>query len=780
MTPHYGVFVCCVLRVAASLENYDKKESMTFMPADTRSVNTLFFRFQRARPSATPAKETKRPGRPVRHRAAWRFLGRPSGPDTAFRLFSLSLGITEVATESPPFFFREIFTSASYNHTAGTSPAPFVTERPDMASGSLDGHAESVRPARSTFRAGTPRLFPDARPRRTRANAAGHAPEDYDLLGLLGEGGMGKVFKARQRGLDRIVALKMTKFEHAHRSAVRQWFFAEACLAGRLEHPGIVAVFDVGEFHSPAMGATRAFYAMRYIDGGSWAESFDQRPLADQLHIWRRVIEAVGRAHAAGIVHNDLKPANILLDRENEPWVGDWGLANRIGGAPLDANTGTGGYRSPEQTQGLGGNAPVGDVYSLGAILREILHRRPMRDGAGAGTVDSAWLADLEALADAATRDAPDQRPPTTTALLERLDHADGKRTARRHVNRAVALRTRADQSGSYEDYRSAEAEWTAALAADPAHSVASAALAETRLAHARRALAKRDYHLALTLAAPMATTNTEAASLCATVEEALARSRWRRRFVAAGGVILAVLLGGMYWNIRQTDERQASVEKRQADAEHQRQVAGERVVEAEAKLAELTANALPSDAELRERSRYATISSDLEYVQQGLQYWLFFAGASSPHYHERLQAFIRDDAESMRRLRVESGQPSSAKNTVYANYPSRMVARVTAFRAANPAWTGRFDSILLRWRQDWATGSDQPATLILTREFAEQMARKKADIRRDADELRRLAHEMETLAPGDAAIALQAEIIRVFLDRYTAASPPEAAAEAE
>lgn len=200
----------------------------------------------------------------------------------------------------------------------------------------------------------------------------------YDLLGELGRGGMGVVYKARQRDLNRLVALKMILASDWASAEEIARFQAEARAAARLRHRNIVGIHDVGE----ELG--RHFFAMDYVEGQSLAAVVAKQPLEpEQAARWMvSIAQAVDHLHAQGLIHRDLKPSNILIDAEGEPMVTDFGLAKMFdadgGGTRTGAILGTPSYMSPEQAAGR--NSLVGvrsDVYSLGAMLYEMLSGRP-------------------------------------------------------------------------------------------------------------------------------------------------------------------------------------------------------------------------------------------------------------------------------------------------------------------------------------------------------------------------------------------------------------------
>ena len=206
---------------------------------------------------------------------------------------------------------------------------------------------------------------------------------DYELLKVLGEGGMGIVYKARQLSLNRPVALKMIKASRFPSSEEVRRFQNEAEAVARLDHPNIVPIFEVGRFED------QHYFSMKLIAG----ESLDRR-LKDYVADPRRAAtlmvgmsEAILHAHQRGILHRDLKPANILVDREGQPHVSDFGLAKRIDGdselTRSGALVGTPAYMAPEQASGSRGVVTTStDVYGLGAILYAMLAGRAPFGGA--------------------------------------------------------------------------------------------------------------------------------------------------------------------------------------------------------------------------------------------------------------------------------------------------------------------------------------------------------------------------------------------------------------
>ena len=200
---------------------------------------------------------------------------------------------------------------------------------------------------------------------------------DYELQKVLGEGGMGIVYKARQLSLNRPVALKMIKATRFASADELRRFQNEAEAVARLDHPNIVPIFEIGQFED------QHYFSMKLVGG----ESLDKRlkdyaaDFKGAARLVATAASAILHAHQRGILHRDLKPANILLDSDGQPHVTDFGLAKRVEGdselTRSGAILGTPAYMAREQASGRRGSVTTStDVYGLGAILYALLTGR--------------------------------------------------------------------------------------------------------------------------------------------------------------------------------------------------------------------------------------------------------------------------------------------------------------------------------------------------------------------------------------------------------------------
>ena len=185
----------------------------------------------------------------------------------------------------------------------------------------------------------------------------------YTLLEVVGEGGMGTVYRAHDAELDREVAVKVVR--HSGATVRLEQFEVEARVIASLEHPGIVPVHDAG-----ILPDGRAFYVMALVRGNRLDRHLASvSGQADRLRLFQRILEPMAFAHSRGVIHRDLKPANIMVGPFGEVLVMDWGLAQLPGAVPEPGvAVGTTGFMAPEQGGALATDARA-DIFSLGAVL---------------------------------------------------------------------------------------------------------------------------------------------------------------------------------------------------------------------------------------------------------------------------------------------------------------------------------------------------------------------------------------------------------------------------
>jgi hypothetical protein len=260
-------------------------------------------------------------------------------------------------------------------------PAELTRGRPDLAA-ELERRIGMVQRLNDLARTMGETLPPSATLLPPPGPAPARSPQGYDILGELGRGGMGVVYRARQVALNRVVALKMIlSGPHAGEAELAR-FKTEAEAIARLQHPNIVQIHEVGEHDG------RPFFSLEFCDGGSLEAKLGATPLPpkEAAALVETLARAMHAAHQKGVVHRDLKPANVLLAEGGVPKITDFGLAKKLdrdadpaaaGATQTGSVMGTPSYMAPEQAEGKKDVGPLADVYALGAILYECLTGRP-------------------------------------------------------------------------------------------------------------------------------------------------------------------------------------------------------------------------------------------------------------------------------------------------------------------------------------------------------------------------------------------------------------------
>jgi serine/threonine protein kinase len=347
-------------------------------------------------------------------------------------------------------------------------------------------------------------------------NAAASKLTDYELLEVLGEGGMGVVYTARQASIDRIVAVKMLKAGMKDDDAHRGKFFSEAVVTGDLEHPNIVPIYDMGANESGAL-----FYSMKRVHGTPWNEVIAAKSLAENLRILMSVSDAIAFAHVRGIVHRDLKPENVMLGDFGEVLVMDWGIAMATAafgkaGSILQSSGvgGTPAYMAPELASGqIDRIGPASDIYLLGAILYEILTGYAPHTGKNVMQCLVAAARNEIQPTDKSGELMDIARKAMATSIEDRyasvLEFQEAIRQYQAH-SESIVLSSRAEedlaksqQTRDYQDFSRALFGFQEAVALWDGNGRAGIGIVQTQAAYAACALEKGDYDLGLSLLDP-------------------------------------------------------------------------------------------------------------------------------------------------------------------------------------------------------------------------------------------------------------------------------------
>ena len=257
--------------------------------------------------------------------------------------------------------------------------------------------------------------------------AAGSRLGPYELTDLLGAGGMGEVYKARDTRLDRTVAVKILPRDFANDPPARDRFEREARTASALNHPNILSVFDVGR------DTDAEFLVTELVDGTTLRQRLSEGalPPREVVHLAAQIADGLAAAHAAGLIHRDLKPENVMVTHDGRVKILDFGLAKPLHDSTLALQTrtdishggllvGTVGYISPEQVRGAAGDARS-DLFSLGVVLYEM----------AGGQRAFARPTGIETLNAVLKEDAPELPPTVPEGLRQIIAHCLEKEPAR-------------------------------------------------------------------------------------------------------------------------------------------------------------------------------------------------------------------------------------------------------------------------------------------------------------------------------------------------------------
>ncbi len=410
-------------------------------------------------------------------------------------------------------------------------------------------------------------------------------PVDFEIRQKLGAGGMGVVYTAHQASINRKVALKMVKPEHAASASAAEALMSEAVVTGCLDHPNVVPVYDLG-----VDGEGRVFYAMKEVEGHPWSVLISEKTLDENLDILLRVADTISFAHSKGILHRDLKPQNIMLGAFGEIMVMDWGAACSLGGAnvvgllPSDtAYCGTPAYMAPEMAKAdknrLG---EASDVYLLGAILYQIITGHPPRRekdpllcllAAAENQIDPVEEdGELLRIALQAMATAPADRYPDAKSFQEALREYRSHSESLSLLANSKANLDRAKEEQDYELFNRAVYGLREALALWEHNFDARELLKEAILNYAQCAFARSDYELAQSL---LNENEAGHATLLGRIKAAITerdsrKSRVRRLMVVARTllVLTALVFAAAFFMVR-AEQKETETQKKKVVAEH-------------------------------------------------------------------------------------------------------------------------------------------------------------------------------------------------------------------
>ncbi|MEP3830470.1 serine/threonine-protein kinase, partial [Rhodopirellula bahusiensis] len=440
---------------------------------------------------------------------------------------------------------------------------------------------------------------------------------DYRLVRLLGKGGMGNVFVARQGSLDRLIAVKIIKpLEKDKRDALReqgrlestensrrQQFLTEAVITGDLDHPNIVPIHDVA-----VTGENTLFYAMKRVVGTPWNKVIGEKSRDENLEILIKVADAIAFAHTRGIIHRDIKPENVMLGDFGVVMVMDWGIAlampqfeklNSI--TPAKGLGGTPSFMAPEMATGpLEAIGPAADIYLLGATLFMIVtgkaphHAKNVRECLRAVAtnkireVDPRHEGELLNIARKAMATRIEDRYASVVEFQEAIREYRSHSESISLAARATDDLNKAEQTLSYTLFSRATFGFEEALHLWDGNQTARDGMARARLAHASAAHDNKDFDLGLSLLKPegvLLHESPEHEEMAMKLEQAIqdrkareSRFQFLKRAVAA--MLLFIFVGGAFAlvtiNAKEKEARQfaENAELRRKEAEEQKKIA--------------------------------------------------------------------------------------------------------------------------------------------------------------------------------------------------------------
>ena len=411
---------------------------------------------------------------------------------------------------------------------------------------------------------------------------------DYELEDVLGEGGMGVVYAARQASINRTVAIKMLHPEISLDETQRGKFLSEAVVTGELEHPNIVPIYDLGRNRSGDL-----FYCMKRVKGTPWSDLVSKKTERENLDILMKVADAIAFAHSRGVVHRDIKPENIMLGDFGEVIVLDWGIALPVDKKRIAAMSGASGmggtpaYMAPEMATGPLHRIGVrSDVYLMGAVLFEVVTGRPPHPGRSAmqcihnaaanmiRTVDEEHEGKLLEIAMQAMATRSHDRHANVLEFQQAIRNYQTHAESIKVSARAEEFLEKAEESGDYEDFAQAQFGFRQSLEMWAENDAARTGLERARVNYATRALEKEDFDLGLSLLSAEETAHANLMrSLNAGKSERVNRQRRMQTLRNLALAMVVVMLGGAAWYNHKLNASFAELKTKNEQIERQRAV---------------------------------------------------------------------------------------------------------------------------------------------------------------------------------------------------------------
>lgn len=443
----------------------------------------------------------------------------------------------------------------------GQSPRPFDTAPTLIVD--ADGGASPIHPPK----AGKPKRVKldcsKSKPPKTLRK--GVAKKGFELRDMIGKGGMGRIYRARQKSVDRDIAVKLINPKYFGDDEMRRIFVREAVVTGCLDHPNIIPVHEVCELDDGG-----AFYVMKEIQGTPWNKVAGEQTIGENLEILLKVGDALAFAHDRGVIHRDIKPENVMLGGFGEVLLLDWGIAAGFGNGPasdkaarLDANSdieGTPQYMAPETVVGDPTKLDHrSDIYLLGATLFELITGKKPHGGP---TIEAIVHAAAENVIQPTDKDGelidialkamatdPEDRYQSVKEFQQAIRNFQAHAESLALTRQAREDLSKAYQSEDYNDYAQAMYGFREALSLWTDNDEARVGLSNAALDYAERAYVNGDYDLALSLLDE--DDDTHRASIEKTLEarrKRVAKQKHVRMLIYAScgliGVIIIILSG--------------------------------------------------------------------------------------------------------------------------------------------------------------------------------------------------------------------------------------------